>query len=97
MLVIDDLGSQSATPWAQEKLFQLFDHRYNAQLPTVITMTRDVDLDPRLKTRIMDTTRCRILEITVPSYRGEGRSSPPPKPRSSPSPARGRRGLGVAR
>ncbi|HNR96488.1 MAG TPA: ATP-binding protein [Anaerolineae bacterium] len=97
MLVIDDLGSQSATPWAQEKLFQLFDHRYNAQLPTVITMTRDVDLDPRLKTRIMDTTRCRILEITAPSYRGEGRSNPPPKPRSTPSPSRGRRGLGVAR
>lgn len=97
LLVVDDLGSQSATPWAQEKLFQLFDHRYNALLPTVVTMTRDVDLDPRLKTRIMDTSRCRVLEITAPSYRGDARPTSPEKPRTSPSSSRGRRGLGVAR
>jgi DNA replication protein DnaC len=70
LLVLDDLGTQSATPWAQEKLFQIFDYRYNARLATVITMTRDVDLDPRLKTRILDTRLCQVLEITAPSYRG---------------------------
>jgi DNA replication protein DnaC len=70
LLVLDDLGTQSATPWAQEKLFQVFDYRYNARLPTVITMTRDVDLDPRLKTRILDTRLCQVFEITAPSYRG---------------------------
>jgi DNA replication protein DnaC len=97
MLIVDDLGSQSATPWAQEKLFQLFDHRYNALLPTVVTMTRDVDLDPRLKTRIMDTSRCRVLEITAPSYRGEAQPLMREKLRTAPGLPRGRRGLGVAR
>ena len=28
VLVLDDLGTQSATPWAQEKLFQVFNHRF---------------------------------------------------------------------
>jgi len=70
LLVLDDLGTHSATPWAQEKLFQIFDFRYNARLPTVITMMRDVDIDPRLKTRILDTRLCQVWEITSPSYRG---------------------------
>ena len=73
LLVLDDLGTQSATPWAQEKLFQILDHRYNARLPTVITMARDADLDPRLKTRIFDISRCQVWEITAPSYRGGAR------------------------
>ena len=29
LLILDDLGTQSSTPWAQEKLFQLLNHRYN--------------------------------------------------------------------
>ncbi|MBC7813322.1 MAG: ATP-binding protein, partial [Burkholderiales bacterium] len=36
LLVLDDLGTESATPWAKEKLFQLLNHRYVAQLSTVI-------------------------------------------------------------
>jgi len=91
LLVLDDLGTQSATPWAQEKLFQLFDYRYNARLPTVITISQDVDLDPRLRTRLMDTRLCQVWEITVPSYRG--RLPTPPKSKST----RGKRGLGVSR
>ena len=37
VLVLDDLGGQSSTPWAQEKLSQIINHRFNARLPTVIT------------------------------------------------------------
>ena len=40
LLVLDDLGAQSMTPWVREKLHQLFDYRYNAELPTVITWRR---------------------------------------------------------
>ncbi len=69
LLVLDDLGTQSATPWAQEKLYQLFNHRYNARLPTVITMADMTDLDPRLKSRLMDVGRCTAFAITAPSYR----------------------------
>ncbi|OQY33951.1 MAG: hypothetical protein B6243_05985 [Anaerolineaceae bacterium 4572_5.2] len=69
LLVLDDLGTQSATPWAQEKLYQLFNHRYNARLPTIITMADMTDLDPRLKSRLMDVGRCTAFAITAPSYR----------------------------
>jgi len=70
-LVLDDLGTESASPWAQEKLFQLFNHRYNARLPTIITMAQPVDaVDPRLRTRMLDVARCTVFGIIAPSYRG---------------------------
>ena len=56
VLVLDDLGTQSPTPWAQEKLFQLINHRYNERLPTVITTNIAPEhLDERLRTRLTDT------------------------------------------
>jgi DNA replication protein DnaC len=71
LLVLDDLGTQSASPWAQEKLYQLFNHRYNARLPTIITTSQQVeDLDPRLRTRMLDLGRCTVFAILAPSYRG---------------------------
>jgi DNA replication protein DnaC len=70
LLVLDDLGTESATPWAEEKLYQLFNYRYNARLPTVITTAKDVDLKPRLKSLLLDVGRCTPFEILVPSYRG---------------------------
>jgi len=71
LLILDDLGTQSASPWAQEKLYQLFNYRYNARLPTVITMARPIDeVDPRLRTRMLDVGRCTVYAILAPSYRG---------------------------
>ncbi|MFN2166934.1 MAG: ATP-binding protein, partial [Anaerolineae bacterium] len=71
LLVLDDLGTESASPWAQEKLYQLFNHRYNARLPTVITMAQEVgDVDPRLRTRMLDIDVCTVFAILAPSYRG---------------------------
>jgi len=70
MLVLDDLGTESASPWAQEKLFQLFNHRYNARLPTIITMAQPIDkVDPRLRTRMLDLKLCTVFAIIAPSYR----------------------------
>ncbi len=73
LLILDDLGTQSATPWAQEKLYQLFNYRYNAELPTVITTSSTTDkLDPRLYSRLQDQRICEIIVIDeVPSYRGQ--------------------------
>jgi DNA replication protein DnaC len=96
LLVLDDLGTHSATPWAQEKLFQIFDYRYNAQLPTVVTMNKSVDLDPRLATRLFDVSRSQVWEITAPSYRFESRPARVSK-RSTKGTPRGRRGVGVSR
>jgi len=70
LLILDDLGTHSATPWAQEKLYQIFNHRYNARLPTVITATDDAHIDERLKSRLLDRGRCTNLRINAPSYRG---------------------------
>ncbi len=71
LLVLDDLGTESATPWAREKLYQIINHRYVAKLPTVITSSVSPDdLDPRIRTRILDETRCLVFPIIAPSYRG---------------------------
>ncbi len=70
LLVLDDLGTHSATPWAQEKLYQIFNHRYNARFPTVITMNDGAPIDERLKTRLFDQGRCVLLRIEASSYRG---------------------------
>jgi DNA replication protein DnaC len=74
LLVLDDLGTQSMTPWVREKLYQLFNYRYNAELPTVITTSDSLDeMDSRIRSRLLDGKLCTIYAINVPSYHG-GRS-----------------------
>jgi DNA replication protein DnaC len=71
LLILDDLGTESATAWAKEKLYQIFNHRHNANLPTVITTSRELeDLDPRLQSRLLDPSRCQPARINAPAYRG---------------------------
>ena len=71
LLVLDDLGTQAATPWVREKLYQLFNHRYNAGLPTVITTADEIEkIDPRLQSRMLDRRLCTIHAITAPAFRG---------------------------
>ena len=70
LLVLDDLGAQSGTPWAQEKLFQLLNYRYNAELPTVITSNLSLkDQDPRIESRMLDPRLCDVWPLEVPPYR----------------------------
>jgi DNA replication protein DnaC len=79
LLVLDDLGTESATAWAREKLYQLFNYRYSAHLPTVITMAMPIEeIDPRLATRMLDGTRCTFFVLEAPSYRGgmKGKRAP---------------------
>lgn len=71
ILILDDLGVQSNTPWVNEKLFQLFNYRYLAELPTVITTSMELrDIDPRLRSRMLDKRLCNIYAITMPAYTG---------------------------
>ncbi|MGB4595504.1 MAG: ATP-binding protein [Anaerolineaceae bacterium] len=75
LLILDDLGMQSATPWAREKLYQLFNHRYIAELPTVITTSlQPSELDPRLLARISDRRLSKSVYMRAPAYTGEKRS-----------------------
>jgi DNA replication protein DnaC len=70
LLILDDLGTQSATAWAEEKLYQLFNYRYNARLATVITTNLSIDdLDPRVGSRLSDRALSRIVAIAAPDYR----------------------------
>ncbi len=74
LLILDDLGTQSATPWAREKIYQLFNYRYNAELPTVITtVNAPEEMDPRLQSRLSDTRLCKIIIMSAPSYTGGGK------------------------
>lgn len=71
LLILDALGEQSPTPWANEKLFQLIDYRHLNKLPTVMTTAKYQDeLDPRVLSRIQDSRLCTICAITAPGYRG---------------------------
>ncbi|MDM8529553.1 ATP-binding protein [Anaerolineales bacterium HSG25] len=70
LLVLDDLGTESATPWATEKLYQIFNYRYHANKPTVITMATNANIHPRLKSMLLDRSTCTVFEITAASYRG---------------------------
>ena len=64
MLVLDALGAHNTTPWAQEKLLQVLNHRFNAKLPTVITLQCPVeDLDPGLRTRLQAPPFTRTFEL----------------------------------
>jgi DNA replication protein DnaC len=83
LLILDDLGTESASPWAQEKLFQLLNYRYNARLPTVITMAQRIEeVDPRLRTRMLDMKLCTVFAILAPSYREVGRRKTPRRGRT---------------
>jgi len=58
LLVLDDLGAQQSSPWANEKLFQLLNYRYNSRFPTVIT-TNNIGLqaiDERIRSRLTDAS-----------------------------------------
>lgn len=70
VLILDDLGTQSATAWAQEKLYQLINYRYTAKLPTVITSNLTPEkLDPRIGSRLRDRSLSKVIEIDAPDYR----------------------------
>ena len=70
LLVLDDLGVENPSPWAQEKLFQLLNHRYVQRTPTVITTNTPLDeLEPRLSSRLLDDRVVKRIEIAAPSYR----------------------------
>lgn len=70
LLVIDDLGAEQSTPWAAEKLYQIFNYRYNNRLPTVITSNSDLDtLDPRIRSRLCDPDLCCHVFMNGDDYR----------------------------
>ena len=63
-LVLDDLGAHGASPWAEEKLYQVLNHRILSRLPTVVTCGAQVErLDGRIQSRLLDPRAARILDL----------------------------------
>lgn len=82
LLVLDDFGAQAATPWAQEKLYQVVNYRHVAGLPTVVTSDRSLEelqaVNPRIVARIADPRAGAIIVILAPHYHlGRGAGGPP--------------------
>ena len=74
LLVLDDLGTENTTPWAREKLYQLFNHRYVERLPTIVTSNQDHrHVDERILSRLLDTHLTRDVLIETEDFRRRGR------------------------
>jgi len=78
LLVLDDFGEQSTTPWAREKLYQVFNYRYNARLATVVTTRYSLqeiidEIESSISSRMVDPKISTPFNITAPDYRGDRR------------------------
>lgn len=74
LLVLDDLGTENTTPWAREKLYQIFNHRYVERLPTIVTSNQDHrHVDERILSRLLDTNLTRDILIDAEDFRRRGR------------------------
>jgi len=81
VLILDDFGEQAATPWAQEKLYQLINYRYNARLATVITTCFSLDeIERRISSRMVDPSLSLVLNINAPDYRGDVKAARETRP-----------------
>ncbi len=92
LLILDDLGAESSTPWAEEKLYQIVVHRHEARLPTVITSANSIeDMEEaklRIASRLVDSMVVDWEPITAPNYRDQRRTSGPGRPPNRRGPER---------
>jgi len=76
LLVLDDFGEQTTTPWAREKLYQVINYRYNARLATVVTTRYSLEeileqVEAAISSRMVDHKISTPFNIIVPDYRGD--------------------------
>jgi DNA replication protein DnaC len=70
LLIMDDFGTQNATSWAQEKLFQIINYRYINKLPLVVTTNQFLEqIDSRIRSRLQDPDLVTRVYISAPDYR----------------------------
>ena len=73
ILILDGIDSSNPSPWAQEKLRQVINHRFNTQMPTVVTSAGSLNaLDPYIASRMKTERLSHVLELGDPD--GPGRS-----------------------
>jgi len=73
VLVLDDLGAHQSSAWAEEKLYQVLNHRHLARAHTVVTTNRELkQMEPRIASRLADLKTSTVYEITAPDFRTGG-------------------------
>ena len=76
VLVLDDMGAERSTPFAEDKLFQIVGYRYEERLPTIITTSHQIEdiaaARPRIASRLQDPLVVTELPIEAPDYRQGG-------------------------
>ena len=69
LLILDNLGAHSTSPWAEEKLFQTINYRYNNRLPTLFTSLKLLEqMEVQIASRMADPGLSTIFHITTPPY-----------------------------
>lgn len=62
VLCLDDLGAETAKDWSRQVIFDLINHRYAHNLPTIITSNLNLD---NISQVYEERTRSRICEMCV--------------------------------
>jgi DNA replication protein DnaC len=78
LLILDDLGSERLSDWAEERIYMLFNYRYQKRLPTLVTtndhLGTNSKIDKRIISRMMegslrDKGFCKIIRFPLTDYR----------------------------
>ena len=70
LLILDDLGAHKSSDWAEEKIYQLINHRYLARSWTIITMNgKPSELEPRLASRLTFTELSEVYRVDAQDFR----------------------------
>lgn len=70
--ILDDLGAENPTEFVRERLFEIIDYRYSAELPLIITTnTTPAELKKQIGGRNFDRIRevCKYIPITAAGQR----------------------------
>ena len=75
LLVLDDLGSEKQSEWADQELFRLIDHRANEGKPVIITSNVPMEAlkcDGRISSRLGDMcVSVAMPEISIRQKKAE--------------------------
>lgn len=78
LLILDDLGSEKGSDWANERLYMIFNYRYQKRLPMLITTNDSLALGTKIDRRIISRMSegslanqgfARILRFPIVDYR----------------------------
>lgn len=70
VLILDDLGKETHSPWVDATLYELLAQRHDLEIPTLITTSYDMrnEVGP-IASRLRDNRLSKMLLMTAPDYR----------------------------